>query len=414
MIRKIRNALSSKDGKVILENFLSLSALQLVGIVLPIITLPYVLRTIGFDKYGLIVLSASLITYFQSLTDYSFRITATRDVAIFRGNPKKMNVIYSKVLSIKFLFLVFSYLILGLLILFVPKFNENATIYLLSSLMLIGYAIFPEWFFQGIEKMKYITFLNLGIKVFFTVSVFALIKHKEDYWIYPLLQSSGYIVAGIVGQYIMVKKYKLKFIFLPFDSIFKSIKKNFPIFINQFVPNLYNNTSVFLLGLLTNNMIVGIYNAIMVVVNLSITLLEIISRVFFPYLNRNKDKFISYAKLASVTAVILVLSILCGHKIVFWYLNVNFEYSLTILMILSFGILGYSLYNIFGINYFLVHRKDKIVMWNTLFSSIIGLSLAYPLIGYFGIYGAAINLTFCRWLMGGGLMYQYFRLKGGK
>lgn len=411
MINKLKNVFDSKDARTLLENFVSLSALQLIGILLPLITLPYVLRVIGFEKYGIIVLATSLITYFQSLTDFSFRITATRDVAVSRDSPGKLNIIYSKVLSIKFIFLLFSYIVIGAIVFFAPKFHEHSIIYFLSSLMLLGHAIFPEWFFQGIEKMKYITFLNLGIKIFFTVFIFLLVREKDDFWIYPLLQSLGYIGAGIVGQYIMIRKFKLKFIILPFKTIIGTIKQNFPIFVNQFVPNLYNNTSVFLLGILTSNSVVGVYNAILVVVNLIVTLLEIISRVFFPFLNRNKDKFPLYAKLALGTSLCLVLGVLVLHNFVFWYLDVTHPDAFFALFVLCIGVVGYTLYNIFGINYFIVHQRDRIVMLNTIMSSLLGLALAYPLISNFGMLGAAANLTICRGLMGGGLTYRYLRLK---
>lgn len=411
MIKKIKSALSNKDGKAILENFISLSALQLVGIMLPLVTLPYILRVIGFENYGVIVLSASLITYFQSLSDFSFRITATRDVAIFRDDPRKLNLIYSKVICVKFIFLFISYLIIALLITLVPKFSEHKSIYFFSSLMLLGYAVFPEWFFQGIEKMRYITFLNIGVKVFFTVMVFIFIQEKEDFWIYPLLQSLGFIGAGVVGQFILIRKYHLKLTILPLAEIFKVIRENIPVFINQFIPNLYNNSSIFILGLLTNNTLVGIYNAILIVVNLLITILEILSRVFFPFLNRRKDKFPQYLKLSLAVAVLLVSLVLVCNNFVFWYLNITYDSAFNILLILTLGVLGYTLYNIFGTNYFLIHRMDKIVMWNTIVSSIIGVILVYPLIKYFGILGAAINLTICRLLMGGGLLFKYLKIR---
>ena len=411
MLNKIRNKLASKDGRVILENFLSLSALQVVGIALPLITLPYVLRVIGFEYYGVIVMSASLVAYFQSLTDFSFRITATRDVAIFKDNQKKLNLIYSKVLSVKFVFLIFSYLIIAFLVALVPQFNEYKIIYFSSSLMLFGYAIFPEWFFQGIEKMRYITFLNVGVKLFFTIMIFVFIREKDDFWMYPLLQSSGFIGAGLIGQYILIRKYKLKLSFLPLQKIIRVIKENVPVFINQFIPTLYNNSSVFLLGLLSSNMIVGIYNAILVVVNLLVTILEILSRVFFPFLNRRKDKFPQYLRLSLSVSIALICLLLFGNEIVFWYLNVTYDKALDVLIILLVCVLGYTFYNIFGTNYFLVHRMDKLVMWNTIFASMIGVIMVYPLVKSFGIVGAAINLSICRLLMGGGLLFKYLKFR---
>lgn len=411
MVNRIKKIFNTKDKKALLENFVSLSALQLIGMLLPLVTLPYILRVIGFEKYGVIVFSASLIAYFTALTDFSFRITATRDVAIYRDSPKKLNIIYSKVLTIKTLFLLLSWLIIAIAVFLYPPFYENKEIYFYTSLLLLGYVLFPEWFFQGIEKMRYITYLNLGIKLFFTLCVFIFIKKESDFWIYPLLQSAGYVGAGLVGQYVLVKKYKLKFIFLPYKLIIKTIKTNSPIFINQFVPNLYNNTSTFLLGILGTPKLVGIYQAILTVVNLIVTLIEILSRVFFPFLNRKKDAFQWYKNMMLITISIMIIGVLVFNKLIFWYLNVNYENAFWILLILAVGLFGYTLYNIFGLNYFIVHRQDKLVMTNTLFASVLGFILAYPLIHFYSVLGAAINLSLARCVMGGGLFYKFFRKK---
>ncbi|WP_034752402.1 oligosaccharide flippase family protein [Chryseobacterium daeguense] len=409
MINRIKKIFNTKDKKALLENFVSLSALQLVGMLLPLITLPYILRVIGFEKYGIIVFSASLIAYFTALTDYSFRITATRDVAVNRDSPKRLNIIYSKVLTIKTLFLLISWTIIAIAVFVYPPFYENKEIYFYTSLLLLGYVLFPEWFFQGIEKMRYITYLNLGIKLFFTLCVFIFIKKESDFWIYPLLQSAGYIGAGLVGQYVMVKKYKLKFIFLPYKMIAKSIKSNSPIFINQFVPTLYNNTSTFLLGIVGTAQLVGIYQAILTVVNLIVTLIEILSRVFFPFLNRKKDAFQWYKKMMLITISVLIFGVLIFNKLIFWYLNISYDNAFWILLILSAGLFGYTLYNIFGLNYFIVHREDKLVMKNTLLFSILGFFITIPLIKYFTIFGSAISLSLVRCLIGFNLFFKWFK-----
>ena len=181
MLDKIKNNIKSKQGKVLIGNFFSLSALQLVGMLLPLITLPYVLRVIGLEKYGLIALALSLVAYFNSIVDFSFRITATRDVAVFRNSTKKLNLIYSKVTTVKAIFLTLSLILLTLIIIIYPPFYEEKFIFFSASLSLIGYMLFPEWFFQGMEKMKYITVINIIVKVAFALSVFVFIKATNTF-----------------------------------------------------------------------------------------------------------------------------------------------------------------------------------------------------------------------------------------
>jgi PST family polysaccharide transporter len=401
----------NKDAKRLLENFISIYSIQIVGMVLPLITLPYVIKTLGFDNYGLIILASSLIAYFQSITDFSFRITATRDVAVFRDSPKKLNLIYSKVLTIKAIFLLVSFALLTIIVLVYPPFYKERLVFFLTMPMLLGYTLFPEWYFQGIEKMRYITLLNFSLKIFFTICVFIFIKNKSDYWIYPLLQSAGSVGVGIVAQFILIKKHKLKFIWLPLRIIKRTIATNFPIFLTQFLPTLYNNTTTFLLGIMTTNSLLGIYSAIYTVVDISITFLRTISLVFFPFLNRKKEAFQKYKKLIFSLSFILFFGCIIFHPFVFWFLNITYENALLVLCILSFGILGIGMNDIFGTNYFIIKRADKLVMYNTIIASVLGLIFSFPLVYFFGIIGAALNLTFSRLLMGGRLYYKYLSVK---
>ena len=382
-----------------------------MNLVLPLITLPYVLRILGTSNYGIIVLAASVVTYFHSITDYSFQITATRDVSTSRNSNKKLSHIYSRVMTIKSLILCLSLIVLTIsVLLYKPFFDERLTFFLTFP-MLIGHVLFPEWFFQGMEKMKFITILNVGFKVFFTIGVFIFINEKSDYWVYPLLLSAGYIGAGICGQYILLKHYKLSFKLISFRITKSTLKSNFAIFVNQFLPNLYNNTTTVLLGILVGTSAVGIYDAVKKIVDLGAKVINILSRTFYPFLNRKRNAFGQYKKLMLSVGIALTVGPLIFSHVVFWYLDINDEDSYLVLAILSSGIFFITLYDIFGINYFIIRRKDRIVMSNTILASLCGFALAFPLIHFFGIIGAAINLTFARFLMGAGLSLRYFTVQ---
>ncbi|RZK48107.1 MAG: flippase [Pedobacter sp.] len=407
MINKLRNSLKSKDAKTLIGNFISLSSLQVVGLLLPLITLPYIIKTISLEKYGVIVFSLALMVYFQAITDFSFRITATRDIAVFKNNIKKVSIIFSKVLIIKAIFLFISFLLISLITIFYEPLQNESLVVIFTMLSLIGNTFFPEWFFQGIEKMKYITILNLTVKILFTLLVFILIKEKSDYWLYPLLLSAGSIIAGFVGILIIVKRYKVRFYIIKKRYLIQTIRGNFPIFINQFFPTLYNNTSIFLLGVFAMPSTIGLYDALKKIIDLSIVFLNTVSRVFFPFLNRRRDAFSNYKNLMLVLSILLFVMITILNKLVIWYLNIFDDNASFILITLAFGIIGYALYDIYGLNYFIVRREDKLVMKNTIISSLVGFILSFPLVYFFGIVGAAINLTLSRFFMGGYLYIKW-------
>lgn len=411
MLKKYLNKLKSSNGKVLLENFISLSALQLAGILLPLITLPYVLRTIGFDKYGLIVFSASLVTYFTSLTDFSFQVTATRDVAVFRNSPKKLDIIYSKVLIIKVFFLLISWGIIGTIVCLVPSFYEYWYIYLYTGISLLGQVLFPEWFFQGIEKMRYITYLNLGIKLFFTLCIFLFIKKESDYWIYPLLQSMGFIGAGIVGQYLLVTKYNLKFVRVSFKSLISTVKSNTSIFISRFVPTLYLNTTVFTLGFFVDKASLGVFNSIRSINTMQYSILGSLTTAFFPFIVREKHRFNLFLKIAIVLVLSMIVGSVIAKPLIYWYINLQSSEYDFMYYILLVGLFYICIERIFSTNFLLPLRKDKEAMKITLIASIIGFLMLYPLIKYFGINGGAIVISTSQTIMGLGSFFYYLKFK---
>lgn len=406
---KLKGLHKTKDGKAILENFFSLSALQMATILLPLITLPYVLRVLGYEKYGLIVLAASLIGYFQSLVDYSFNVTAVRDVATHRNNPKKLSVIYSRVMTVKMLFLALALSVISAIVWLYPPFHAEKELFFVTMLSLVGFALFPEWFFQGMEKMKYITFINVTIKVLFTASIFVFINKKSDYVLYPLLTSFGLLISGLIGQWVLLKKFKVSFTFLSFKKIKKNISKNFPIFINQFAPNLYNNSASFLLGVLVSAEMLGIYSAILKIIDLCVMLLNIVSRVFYPFINRKKHAFTMYRNLMFILVAVGLLILFASHQVAFWYLDLTNPVALPVLIISGLSIVGFVAYDVYGLNYFIVNRQDKLVMKITLYCSLAAFACALPLVYFFGIIGASVTLLLGRYIMGGTLFALHYK-----
>ncbi|MFX7844873.1 oligosaccharide flippase family protein, partial [Acinetobacter baumannii] len=85
--------------------------------------------------------------------------TATREVAVHKENNEKLNEIFSSIMIIKFFLLVISFIILLVLVSFFEKFSADPELYFLTFGTVLGQVLFPIWFFQGIEKMKYITII---------------------------------------------------------------------------------------------------------------------------------------------------------------------------------------------------------------------------------------------------------------
>ena len=405
----VKKALSNKDVKQLIENFFSLAVLKVFNLILPFVTLPYLIKTLGFEQYGAIVLAIALIQYFQAVTDYGFNLSATRDIAKHRHSQQQLSYIYSKVMSAKVFLLVISLAVLLPVIFLVPQFQQDKSIYFLMLLVLVGHTLFPEWFFRGVEKMRYITVLDLSIKLFFTAGVFLFIHKPEDYWVYPLLNGVGYLAVMLVAHRLVRKKFSVKINFVKKQAIKKTLKSGFPLFVNQFMPNLFNNTTNFLVGMILGKSAAGAFGATRQVVQLLTVFNSVSTLVIFPYINRNAKQFKLYSRFYIVAFTLILLAVVLSYKIIFSVLHISYETDSLVFLLLSAGALMISVYSVYGTNYLVVNGHYQEVLKITFIASVLGFLLAYPLVSYFKLIGAALVIFLAQAAMG---VLAFMRYKG--
>ena len=275
--------------KRLLDNFLSLGALQIFSYVIPFITLPYQTRVLGVEKFGLVYFAFAFMAYFDILTDFGFGISATREIAVNRHNKNNIINIFNSVMVIKGLLLTVSFVILLLCIVFIPKMRENYIIFLLSFLMCVGHAIYPVWFFQGMERMKYITCLNILSRIIFMVLIFVFVKQQSDYVIVPLLNSMGFLAAGLIGIWFVVKEFGVKLYIPHWSTIKKYFTYSSEFFISRVSVAAYTNTNTVCLGFIGSDFSVGLYVAAQKIYSAINGLKSCLTKALFPYISKNKD-----------------------------------------------------------------------------------------------------------------------------
>ena len=141
------------NGKVLIDNFMSLFLLQIAGYVLPFITLPYLTRVIGVEKFGEIAFATAIMVYCQTIVDYGFIFSAVRDVSRSKENKVMASDIFSNVMWARFLLVFVSFCLLFVITMLIHKLFEMRLILFVSFFTVIGHAIFPDWMFQAIEKL---------------------------------------------------------------------------------------------------------------------------------------------------------------------------------------------------------------------------------------------------------------------
>lgn len=394
---------SNKDGKTVFANFGYLSLLQIAGYVFPLITMPYLARVIGADGVGKIAFASAIVVWIQTISDWGFNLTATRDVAQNRADKEKVSRIFSNVLWARCLLTLFSGLLLLIAALAVPYLRENADIIFVTFLLVPGYILFPEWFFQAIERMKYTTIFNLLIKLIFTISVFIFIHEREDYLIQPLLTTIGYLLCGIGALYLILMKWGYTLYRPQWGELTKTIKGSTDVFINNLMPNLYNSFSVMLLGFFGGATANGLYDGGNKFPTIFYNFQSVLSRAFYPFLSRRLDKHSFYAKLNIGLALIgSIFLIAISPFVIKVMLGDEFEKSVIVMQILSFSVIFLAMDYTYGTNFLILNHKEKPLRNLTFVSSILGMSVSIPLVYYFSYIGAAITVLLCRGVLGVG------------
>ncbi|RAP52598.1 MAG: transporter [Methanosphaera sp. rholeuAM270] len=403
MLSNIRKLFKQSEYKKVFENILSLTGLQFASYILPLITLPYLTFILGPDKFGLTQYAISLITYFQMFTDYGFNLSATRELAIVRDDKKKVSEIFSSVMLIKICLTVLSFAILLLIVTFIPKFSNDMEVYLLTFGMVIGYVLFPTWLFQGLEYMRYTSILNIIGKVIFTVFIFVFIRHSSDYLLVPIINSLGYIIVGILGIYVALTRFDIKIVKPSMNDLMHHLKEGWHVFVSTIAINLYTTTNTFLLGLMTNNTLVGYYSLaekITIAVN---GLFTPISQALFPFISRNvneKDERTNIRFIRKLTKLALILGLLFSlglfifaEAIITILFGAEYQSSIIILRILSILPLMVSLSNVFGIQTMITFNYKEAFTRIVLMGGILDIILGVTLITLLQEIGIAISFA---------------------
>jgi polysaccharide transporter, PST family len=358
-LKRIKELYNNKSYRQILENFFSLSILNGLNILLPLITLPYLVRVLGPEKYGSVSFVLVIIQYVTLISNYGFTYSATKLISQNRDNINKVSVYYNSIIHIKTSISFCISLILLICVFYIPKLHKEYILYLMSIGIIFGDVLNPTWLFQGMEKMKYLTITNFISKGTFTLLTFFIIKQASDYPYVCLLTSIGYLFSGIFSTFLAFYIFKIRVLLPKREDYWFQLKEGWYIFISTLGMNLYRNTNIFILGIFTKDAVVGLYSAAEKVVRALQTPISPVSEALYPYFsnkfhNTNKTDNIKvlfrlgkyyFVALGVLSLSVFFLSdilaeIILGQKYILTGINIK---------IMSFVILFGGLNYLFGI-----------------------------------------------------------------
>jgi len=276
-----------KENKIVFTNISYLSLLQVFNLIIPLISYPYLIRVVGADKYGQVVFAQAVVSYFSMAINFGFNISATKDIAINKNNTIRISKIVSSVYLIKLILWIISFIIVISINYILKSKFEDAMLLIYSFGATFYELLFPQYYFQGSERMKFISILNIVSRVLVLTLFFIVIKHESDYILIPIINAIGFTISGISSIIILRRVENINFHLPEKEYILKLLRESVPLFLSRFVSFFKDKTNVIFLGAFVSMRDVAFYDLIAKLLNVTLSVFYSVSQALFPKFTRH-------------------------------------------------------------------------------------------------------------------------------
>lgn len=385
--------------KSLKKNFIYSFSLNIINILFPLVTAPYVSRILGAENLGKYNFSLSFSSWFLIFATFGTTTYGVREIAKVRQNKKLLDKTFSEIFLINFISTLITLIVYTVIIFLSPKTNTEIILFLISAISIFMNLFCIDWFYMGIEDFKMITLRSLLIKVICLISIFIFVRQRDDYIIYALI-----IVLAFGFTNVFNFIYSKRFITLTFRDInIRNHINNLSIFFySSIVVSMYTLFDQVFLGFFSTNKDVAFYSRSRQIYSIALSITLSISTVLLPkltYLYKNDlenykillKKSVNYIYIFSVPSV---LGLMVFSKDIMWFFGgkefENAFLALSILSVLVFTVsLGTWQYN----QLFLPLGREKVGLKCQMFMALVSITTNIILIPKFGYIGASISLV---------------------
>lgn len=411
LVLKKTKQITSKD---FVKNFLSLTIFQIIELFIPLLTIPLIISKVGTEKFGLISFALIFSYFFQLIIDFGFNTISIRDISVNRNDKVKINEIFNNTINSKLIISVFVFLIYSVIIFTFKRFNSNIEIYLFTFLSLIIQSFIPNWFFQGLQISKYITFSSFIGRLSYLLFIIFFVKEEENFLLVPIFNMIGYFISLIFSLIFILKTFKINYYFINFNNFISQINRGKYMFFSEVKLYFISYFNIFLLGLLSGNVAVAYFVGAEKIIRAFSTIFIPVQNSLFPILaiklNENKVEATKLIKKILLIAIVVltinsIILFIFSETIISLILGDNMKNSVIVFRILIFVPLLTFLDLFFGKQILLNLRKEKEFFRVVLVIAIINAPLIYFFITKYSYIGASISQLITQTLLVLGMFY---------
>ncbi len=378
-------------------NFIYNSIYQILLILIPLTTTPYISRVLGAEKIGEYSYSHAIAYYFVMFIMLGLGNYGNRTIAFVRDDKRKLSKTFCEIYRMQ---LITAAIVTTIYLLFAIATNNILTWIML--IYVVSAAIDVNWLFFGLEQFKFTVIRNSIIKFISTASVFIFVKNQDDLMIYALIN----MISTLISQAVLWTRIP-KIIHLSkvkFKDVKKHIKPNLILFIPIIAVSLYKIMDKIMLGNMSDMEQVGFYESAEKIIQVPIALITSLGTIMMPRISnlvvkKENEKIRNYIK-KSIYFAVFVSSSMCfgimaiAKEFVPWYYGENYMPCVELFQILMPSCIFLAIANVIRTQYLIPHKEDKAFIISLLSGATINLIINALLIPSMGAKGAAIGTLF--------------------
>lgn len=378
------------------KNFAYNTFYQILAILIPLITTPYLTRTLGATGIGEYSYAYSIAYYFVMIIQLGLNNYGNREIAKNRDNIEKKSITFWSIYLMQFICSLFA---ISIYCLYIILYTKNKIMLITMIPYIISGALDINWFFFGMEEFKITVIRNTIIKIITTISIFFFVKNSSDIITYAYIMTLGMLFTQIVMWPFL--KGRINCVRVSRQDVIKHIKPNLILFIPVVAISLYKMMDKIMLGVLANKAEVGYYDSSEKIIQIPMALITSLGTVMLPrmsnlFANSNADiaekmfsKSINLALFLSTSIGFGIMAI--GKTFVPWFYGDGFMKCITLFNILLPSCIFLSFANVIRTQYLIPNEKDREFIISVIMGAGINLIINALLIPKFGSIGAAIG-----------------------
>ncbi len=296
-----------------------MTAIQIINSSFGILIYPFVIRLLGAESYGLNVFALSVTSYYIGFISFGFSFPAIKQIIEHKNNQQARNEIISCILTAKLYLAFASTLAFALLLTTIPTMRNNWGLFAICYLQIFGEVFSLFWYFQSIQKMKILAYIQLSFKLISLPFIFIFIKNSFDSWIYALIISSSVVFGGFFSLIYLFFKDNFRFKFQSFRSLKIYFKEALPFFWSNSTETIKQESVTIIIGTFLGMRDVALYDLANKIIILPRILCMSINSALFPKLIEHSTKVVIKKILRYETLIglgVIALIALFGHWMV--------------------------------------------------------------------------------------------------